>query len=328
VFPRRPSRRLTLVAAVVALAPLALGAVAAPPAAAEPLRAPAAPASAAAASPAPAPATATDPACTVTGGSLTWGVKESFRAYISGTIAKGSWEPIGGATYATPTFGWSGATGEFDPAALAGSVRFAGGVHFTGHDGLLDTTVANPTLQFAGDGTGTLLLDLTNLSMDDALAGNTGNVQTLGQVPLVALDLAAAPLQTDADAVTVTGTAVPTTITAEGYAAFGSYEPGTAFDPATFSFTVACAEPEPTPEAAAVETSEPPPTAGASSVAAEGTDPAAPAWPLWAAVGALVAAAAAAFGLALRRRARVRRDARPSSELAEHRADGPRDGAA
>jgi hypothetical protein len=243
------------------------------------------------------PASAAD--CTVTGGTLTWGFKESFRSYISGTIAKGSWEPIGGATYETPNFGWSGATGAFDPARLAGDVSYPGGVHFTGHNGLLDTTIANPTLRFAGDGSGVLLLDLTSVSMDDALAGNTGNVQTLPQVPIVSLDLASAPLQISADEVTITGTAVPTAITGEGYAAFGSYEAGSAFDPATFSFTVECPEPEPTPVPAAEASG----TAEPTPVVVSADEPADLVWVAWAGVAGVAVAILAAM-IAVRRRER------------------------
>ena len=241
--------------------------------------------------------------CTVTGGTLTWGFKESFRSYISGTIAKGSWEPIGGATYETPNFGWSGATGAFDPATLAGDVHFPGGVHFTGHNGLLDTTIANPTLRFAGDGSGVLLLDLTSLSMDDAMAGNTENVQTLTQVPMVSLDLASAPLQKSADEVTVVGTAVPTAITAEGYAAFGSYEAGSAFDPATFSFTVECPEPEPEPTPTPEPTAEPSVDAAPTPVAASSDEPADLTWVPW--IGVAVVAAAITWAFVAGRRPRA-----------------------
>jgi hypothetical protein len=174
-------------------------------------------------------------------------------------------------------------------------------VHFTGHNGLLDTTIANPTLRLAGDGSGVLLLDLTSVSMDDAMAGNTENVQTLTQVPMVSLDLASAPLQISADEVTITGTAVPTAITGEGYAAFGSYEAGSAFDPATFSFTVECPEPEPTPDptAAASESAEPTPVA---AVAAD-DEPADLVWVAWAGV-AVVAVAIVGAIIAVRRRGR------------------------
>src|SRR5690606_10044019 len=91
--------------------------------------------------------------CVVTGGDLTWGVKESFRSYISGTIAHGSWEVSDGATYETPMFGWSNPTGEIDANTGEGSISFTGLIHFTGHDGALNLQMSNPSIAFSGDGT-------------------------------------------------------------------------------------------------------------------------------------------------------------------------------
>ncbi|WP_156322622.1 HtaA domain-containing protein [Leucobacter musarum] len=109
-------------------------------------------------------------ACEVTGGSFTWGVKESFRAYISGSIANGSWEESDGATYETPYFSWGGATGSIDPETGEGAVSFTGTVHFTGHDGVLDLTLANPTIEFEGDGKAALLLDARSNDMEGKVA--------------------------------------------------------------------------------------------------------------------------------------------------------------
>ncbi|MFT4210649.1 MAG: HtaA domain-containing protein [Microbacterium sp.] len=191
--------------------------------------------------------------CTVAGGDLTWGFKESFRAYISGTIANGTWTEIAPATYSTPDFSWPATDGSYDPATGAGEISFSGGIEFTGHDGLLDTTIANPTLVLAADGTAQLLLDISGLSMDDALAGNTDNVQTYVQTPFVSLDVTSTPLTVGDD--TISGTAVPTAITAEGFEAFGNYEAGTAFDPVTFTIALSCAAAETaTPTASATET--------------------------------------------------------------------------
>ena len=122
-----------------------------------------------------APVAAETPAgaCAVEGGTFTWGVKESFRSYISGSIANGEWQVSDGLAYEVPNFVWSGATGEIDPSTGAGSVSFGGTVHFTGHDGVLDLTLANPTIEFEEDGTVALLLDTKsndaqgNLAVDE-----------------------------------------------------------------------------------------------------------------------------------------------------------------
>ena len=87
-----------------------------------------------------------EPGCVVTDATLTWGFKESFRAYIDGDIANGEWTTSGGATYETPEFTWSDGQGHYDPETGDGYVDFAGSVRFTGHDGLLDTTIADPSL--------------------------------------------------------------------------------------------------------------------------------------------------------------------------------------
>src|SRR3546814_12748315 len=119
--------------------------------------------------------------------------------------------------FRSPSFGWSGAAGAFDPSAHTGDASVAGAIHFTGHDGLLATTVADPTLRFAADGTAQLLVDLTSLSMEDAIAGNAEAAETVTQVPLVTLDLTASPLQTQGD--TIAALAVPTALTPAGFEA-------------------------------------------------------------------------------------------------------------
>ncbi len=205
------------------------------------------------AAPAAAATDASDEGCTIADASITWGFKESFRSYISGSIAKGSWEMLDGATYETPAFGFSGGTGTADVRNSTGSIAFAGGIHFTGHDGLLDTTIANPTIEMTGPGEGRLLLDLRSVPMEAAMAGET-EAETLSQVPFADLDLTGATLVQDGEQLTITGDAVPAVITAEGFEAFGSYEAGSALDPISFTATGTCAvaeleEPAPSPSA-------------------------------------------------------------------------------
>ena len=123
-----------------------------------------------AASAAPHVAQETAAGCEVSGGTLSWGLKESFRSYISGSIANGTWETSEGAEYETPNFQWGGASGNIDPETGTGAVSFTGTVHFTGHDGVLDLTLANPTIEFEGDGKAALLLDAKSTDMEGELA--------------------------------------------------------------------------------------------------------------------------------------------------------------
>lgn len=181
--------------------------------------------------------------CPVQDADLTWGFKESFRAYIDGSIANGEWTVSDGATYDTPEFGWADGEGVYDPQTHTGLVSFTGTIRFTGHDGLLDTTVANPQLRFVDENTAYLLLDVAGVTMEDAMAGNTGNPVVATAVPFVKLDLAGGDLQV-ADDGTVTATGIPSQITSEGYTAFPNYEAGTEFDPVSFTIPVTdCATP-------------------------------------------------------------------------------------
>lgn len=164
-------------------------------------------------------------ACEVTGGTMQWGIKASFRSYISGSIANGSWETSDGLTYESPNFTWSGATGSIDSASGTGTVSFPGTVHFTGHDGILDLTLANPTIEFEGDGKAALLLDSRSTDMDGEVAVDEDQ-EWVGDVT-VAESLAPADGS-------LTLTDLPTELTNSGVVAFaGFYEAGVELDPIT-----------------------------------------------------------------------------------------------
>src|SRR6476469_392161 len=98
------------------------------------------------------PTTPTSPAGAVTNARLDWGLKQSFRTYVHGPIAHGSWTLDG----VTGEFRWE-TVSSAAYANGAGGVEFAGGVRFTGHDGQLDLTVSQPRVRFAS-GSAELLL--------------------------------------------------------------------------------------------------------------------------------------------------------------------------
>ncbi|KQY59984.1 hypothetical protein ASD11_10810 [Aeromicrobium sp. Root495] len=173
--------------------------------------------------------------CAVDDASMTWGFKESFRSYISGSIANGDWATSGQVSYATPSFSFSAGKGTYDGAKGAARLAWNGGIAFTGHDGALDTTVSDPVLQVGDASSATLVLDVKGVSMDDAMAGREKQVERK-DVPFVTLDLGAATVRKDGAKVVYE--AVPTALTKEGQAAFPNYEAGTAFDPVDLTFTV------------------------------------------------------------------------------------------
>jgi hypothetical protein len=186
--------------------------------------------------------------CEVTGGELKWGVKEGFRSYISGTIANGSWQVADGANYETPLFSWSNPSGAIDAATGEGSVSFAGSIHFSGHDGVLNLHIANPTVVLNGDGTANLLLDTKSNNAQGELVVDEqqaylGKVEGLGQ-----LDPASGALNIDE---------APVVLTADGATAFGGfYASGDELDPVSLSLQLGPCEGTPAAPAATEEAGE------------------------------------------------------------------------
>nr|WP_246865366.1 HtaA domain-containing protein [Cryobacterium sp. BB307] len=164
--------------------------------------------------------TAESQTCAVTGADLEWGFKESFRSYISSTIASGDWSVADGARYETPIFYWSGGDGDFDGRTMTGTVSFTGSITFTGHDGILNTTVANPAIRFDGR-EAVLLVDVAGTTQDGVAVSEQA-------VEFVSIDLGAG-VTTSADNV-VTVRDAPAVLLPTGAAAFGTYEAGEPFD--------------------------------------------------------------------------------------------------
>lgn len=172
-----------------------------------------------------APASAASEPCTVKGATLEWGFKESFRAYIDGSIANGEWTVADGASYATPSFSWSDGAAKIDSDAHTTEVAFHGSVRFTGHDGLLDTTIADPVVRVAADGTATVLLDVSGPTME-------GDEIDFSDVEFVTGPVDPESVEADGDQrISIPAPA----LTADGSTAFPNYETGTAFDDLTLS---------------------------------------------------------------------------------------------
>ncbi|WP_424825162.1 HtaA domain-containing protein [Rothia mucilaginosa] len=161
---------------------------------------------------------------TIKSANLGWGVRDSFRNYVRGGIANGSWE-LDGTSYSSDAFNWSNGTGTFKGGK--GSISFSGSVRFTGHHGILDTTIANPRLEINGN-SGTLY---ATMNSNDP----SGKATNYGEVALLKVDLSG--LQSSSDAVSVNGAA--TTLTAEGAKAFaGFYDAGKDMAPLSFSAAI------------------------------------------------------------------------------------------
>ncbi|WP_030019791.1 HtaA domain-containing protein [Streptomyces monomycini] len=174
---------------------------------------------------APAPASGK-----VLDGTLDWGVKQSFREYITGPIAHGKAELAGGAVTSAAGYRFPKGHGTYDAAKTTLAAQFNGSVRFTGHGGVLDLKFSN--LKVTASGTkGTLVADVS------AKARATGKVTDTPGMAVADLKIPAGALTAKNGVVTLKN--VPATLTAAGSKAFDSmYQPGQALDPVTAAVTV------------------------------------------------------------------------------------------
>ncbi|MET7640851.1 HtaA domain-containing protein [Streptomyces sp. NPDC005438] len=152
-----------------------------------------------------------------------WGVRRTFREYVTGDIAQGRWRLTDGARNGGALFRFGRGEGKYD--LDEGSLRadFAGTVRFTGKD--LDLTLSKVAVRVE-EGKGTLLADVR------------GDGGTRKKQPLVTFAATRPQLRPD-DRGLVTLTEAPATLTAQGAKAFGGmYPKGTAMDPVSLAVTL------------------------------------------------------------------------------------------
>jgi hypothetical protein len=160
-------------------------------------------------------------ACEVRSWEVLWGVKESFRSYLSGSLANGEWSVSGDVTYTTPLFTIRGSDGVLATDLSAGEMAATGSIGFFGHEGLLDQTLSTPRLVIDGD-----QVDVVFDISGDTQEGRTVNAE---DVSFVRIDAADAVV--DSESGTWSVASAPTVLTTEGAEAFGTYPAGEAFDP-------------------------------------------------------------------------------------------------
>ncbi|MER5277068.1 HtaA domain-containing protein [Streptomyces sp. NPDC002809] len=150
-----------------------------------------------------------------------WGVRRTFREYVTGEIGQGEWTLAGGAQDGGALFRFPKGTGTYDPEKKTLAADFAGSIRFTGAGGL-DLKLSRFSVLLKG-GTGTLRADVVS-------EGATGKAVPL--VTFTAKDFA------PKDGLAVL-TEAPATLTAGGAEAFGSlYKAGTAMDPVSLAVAV------------------------------------------------------------------------------------------
>ncbi|MFD9886837.1 HtaA domain-containing protein [Streptomyces alboflavus] len=223
---RRPIARAAAVATAVALgtAALALPAVAAD-----------APSDAASGTPRAAAEQKAPSAFTITDGTLDWGLKESFRKYVTG-MAHGKITAGGGAKQAPDNgvFTFTGGKGTYELADHALKAGFKGDVRFVSTQHKFDIKIADVKVHTKGK-TGAIQADVT-------LNGAKQN-----DIDLATLDLSEVrPGQGQGGAMTFKD--IPTALTAKGAKAFnGMYQEGQVLDPATLTVKTGGPAPQPTP---------------------------------------------------------------------------------
>ncbi|ALO07895.1 Htaa domain protein [Streptomyces venezuelae] len=149
-----------------------------------------------------------------------WGVRRTFREYVTGAIAQGKWTLADGAQDGGALFRFPAGKGTYDARKQTLDAAFAGSVRFTGAH--LDLTLAGVTAKVTG-GKGTLSADVTS--------GGT----TTKAVPLVTFTAEDFAPKNGLAAVTE----APATLTEGGAKAFGGmYRAGTAMDPVSLAVTV------------------------------------------------------------------------------------------
>ncbi|MGW4273529.1 HtaA domain-containing protein [Streptomyces seoulensis] len=262
--PTSPSASVSASASASAAPSASAGTSTAPSASAPSASASAAPSATATGVPAPAPAPAKGD---IADGRLTWGVKESFRAYVVGPIAKGAVTASGGAAQAAGNgaFTFTGASGTYDTVAGRVTAAVKGAVNFKGHKGEgenggygLDLTLGNVRAALSG-GTGTLTADVTSLGV------------TSKAVVLADLKAPSGGLTAKDDVITLDK--VTATLTGAGAKAFsGFYPKGTALDPVSLSVALAHGAELPTGDGTSGTGGSNGPAGGSGSAGGAGTD--------------------------------------------------------
>jgi hypothetical protein len=177
----------------------------------------------------------------------TWGIRSSYRSYVTGPAGDGSITPGDGAGWqdgpgtGKGPFTWPVDWATFDAATEIGTVQMKGSVetkaHPIGDIHALETTFWNPRLEIDGD-TGTLHVDLTYRPFTGIDPDPIPAVQSALDVPFATVDLSGVTWTADANGNrTITGApmvGIPAAMERIGWDDF--YGPTVTLDPLTVTF--------------------------------------------------------------------------------------------
>lgn len=160
---------------------------------------------------------------TVSGGHVDWGVKASFRNYVTGPGGGTATADGGASVNGDGTFRLPAAEGTVSGDGAAIDASASGAIHLTAHGGVLDIDITDVRVTVTG-ATGALVADATSLATD-------GSTEVYDDVTIADLDLTG--VTSSVDGSTRTWAAVPAALTAAAVGIFDSYPAGTALDPVT-----------------------------------------------------------------------------------------------
>jgi hypothetical protein len=171
----------------------------------------------------------------IQGGEVDWGVKQSFRSYVKGPIAKGQITIGGGAVEASDgTFRFPVGSGSYDTTTHVTTVQASGSVHFLGHfegpagEPLLDLTFTDPRA-VVGPTSGAIFADVESRAFNPG-SPTPGPLESFPDVELATLAPEGIMPTGNSEEVGLAG--IPATLTEAGAKAFaGFYSKGTALDP-------------------------------------------------------------------------------------------------
>jgi hypothetical protein len=166
-------------------------------------------------------------------GAVDWGVRRTFRDYVTGPISHGRIDVSDGATEQSDGFRFPDGQGEFDADGPSLDASFGGTVRFRAHEEggtyALDLKFGDLKVQADGDGAA-LVADVS------AKDRESGEVTESDDIAVADLEVDPAELTPTNDVVELTD--IPAALTRDGAAAFGGfYEPGAALDPVSLAVT-------------------------------------------------------------------------------------------
>jgi hypothetical protein len=168
------------------------------------------------------------------------GVKQSYRSYIKGKVAKGNWNDTTGIGFSGSETGADGAF-VFTPAKatinsdtsatipLQGALNFKG--HFHGGTPLLDMAISDMKLQVDGSNA-QIIADYHSYESDMNLQNPQRTGEITGDNVAIASISLSSPANTGSGSINMAGS---TTLTGEGAKLFLAYNAGEAMDPTSGS---------------------------------------------------------------------------------------------